>query len=225
MPSRILIVDDHNLLRQGLRSLLSVDPEFIVVGEARDGMTAIAQSLALQPDIVLIDIVLAGMNGIDVTAQIKRRSPAVRVIMLTSLRSQEHLRESLRVGADGYLLKDASSDELLAALRSVALGKKYLSPDVSGQLVDGFLNPAQSANQGSPLTRLTSRERNILQLIAEGRTNRTAAEFLRVSPKTVEKHRASLMRKLGLRNAGELVLAALEIGIIKRPPSVSRLVD
>ena len=226
MPTRILIVDSHNLLRQGLGALLSTCPEFIVAGEACDGKTAISEALTLQPDIVLMDIALPGMNGMEVTAHIKRRLPSVRVVILTSLESDEYVRESLRVGADGYLLKGASYDELLAALRSVAQGKKYLSPDVSGRLVDGFLNPSTLATaDASPLRRLSTRERSILQLIAEGRTNRTTAEFLSVSPKTVEKHRARLMHKLGLRNAAELTLVALEIGLIKRPGAVSRLVS
>lgn len=225
MPTRIFLADDHHLLRQGLRALLSQQVEFTVVGEAPDGKTALSEALLLQPDIVLMNIALPGMNGMEVTAHLKRRLPTVRVVMLTSYKSEEYLRESLRVGADGYLLKDASYDELLLALRNVGQGRKYLSPAVSGQLVDGFLNPGQRGPGQSPLQRLTSRERSILQLIAEGRTNRSAAEFLSVSPKTVEKHRARLMHKLGLRNAGELLLAALEMGMVERPGTVSRLVD
>lgn len=224
MPApRILIVDDNNLLRQGLRSLLS--EHFVVVGEAADGKAAITQALQLQPDVVLMDISLPGMNGMEATTHIKRRLPEVRVIMLTALKPLEYLRESLRVGVDGYLLKNASYEELLTAVRSVVQGKIYLSPDVSSQLVDGFLHPGQQGEDSSPLKRLTARERSILQLIAEGRTNRTTAEFLSVSPKTVEKHRARLMHKLGLRNAAELTLVALELGLIERPGSVSRLVD
>ncbi len=223
MTARILIVDENNLLRHGLRALLS--EHFIVVGEACDGKSAISEALVTLPDVVLMDIALPGMNGMEVTSHLKRRFPSVRVIMLTSLKSQDYLRESLRVGVDGYLLKNASYEELLTAVRSVIHGKKYLSPDVSAHLVDGFLHPDQVNADSSPLTRLTARERSILQLIAEGRTNRTTAEFLCVSPKTVEKHRARLMQKLGLRSAAELILVALELGLIERPGSVSRLVD
>ena len=225
MPQRVFIADDHNLLRQGLRALISQSVDFSVEGEAADGKTALSEVLLHRPDIVLMNVALPGMNGMEVTAQIKRRLPEIRVIMLTSFKSEEYLRESLRVGADGYLLKDASYEELLQALRSVGQGKKYLSPAISGQLVEGFLNPAGAGRSRSPLQQLTSRERSILQLIAEGRTNRTAAEFLSVSPKTVEKHRARLMQKLGLRNAGELLLAAFEMGMVERPGAVSRLVD
>ena len=225
MPTRILIADDHHLLRLGLRALLSQHPDFSVVGEASDGKLTLSETLLLVPDIVVMNIALPGMNGMEVTALIKRRLPQVRVIMLAEFNSEDYLRESLRVGVDGYLLKDTSYEELLLALRTVGQGRKYLSPAVSGQLVDGFLNPGQSGAGQSPLQRLTSRERSILQLIAEGRTNRSTAEFLSVSPKTIEKHRARLMRKLGLRNAAELLLAALEMGMVERPGAVSRLVD
>ena len=225
MSLKVFIADDHNLMRQGLRALISQSVDFSVEGEAADGKTALSEILLHRPDIVLMNVALPGMNGMEVTAQIKRRLPEIRVIMLTSFKSEEYLRESLRVGADGYLLKDASYEELLQALRSVGQGKKYLSPAISGQLVEGFLNPGGGGRSRSPLQQLTSRERSILQLIAEGRTNRTAAEFLSVSPKTVEKHRARLMQKLGLRNAGELLLAAFEMGMVERPGAVSRLVD
>jgi DNA-binding NarL/FixJ family response regulator len=225
MPARILIVDPNDLLRMGLHSLLASSLEFTVVGEMRDGKGAISESIALQPDIVLMEIALPGMNGMEAAVQIKRRLSDVHIVMFTSFRSEEYLRESLKLGADGYLLKSASYDELLVALRSVARGKKYLSPDVSGRLVDGFLNPGRPRTDDSPLTRLTSRERSVLQLIAEGRTNRSTAEFLSVSPKTVEKHRARLMHKLGLRNVAELTLTALEMGLIQRPGTISRLVD
>jgi DNA-binding NarL/FixJ family response regulator len=223
--TRLFIADEHDLLRQGLRSLLSQHPGFSVVGDASDGKVALSDILALEPDVVLMNISLPGMSGMDVTAQVKRKLPQVRVVILTGVNSQEVLRESLQVGADGYLLKDTSYDELLVALQNVCRGRKYLSPAISGQLVDGFLNPRSAGTSRSPLQQLTSRERSILQLIAEGRTNRTAAEFLRVSPKTVEKHRARLMRKLGLRNASELLLAALEMGVVERPGAVRRLVE
>jgi DNA-binding NarL/FixJ family response regulator len=225
MPIKTFIADEHALLREGLRALLSQNPDVAVVGEAPNGKLALSEALLLKPDIVLMNIALPGMNGMEVTAHLKRRLPQVRVIMLTSFKSEEYLRESLRVGADGYLLKDSTYEELALAMRNVAQGRKYLSPALSGQLVDGFLNPVHSSLNPSPLHRLTSRERSVLQLIAEGRTNRSAAEFLSVSPKTIEKHRARLMQKLGLRNASELLLAAVDMGMIERPGALSRLVD
>jgi DNA-binding NarL/FixJ family response regulator len=224
MTHRVLIVEDHNLLRQGLRAMLSVLPDFEVVGEAIDGKDAVREVAALEPHVVLMDISLPGMNGIEATAHIKRRQPYVKVLILTVFKTEEYVREALRVGADGYVLKDASYEELLVALRSVARGKTYLSPDVSSHVVDTFLNPEHAAPRDTPWQLLTTRERSILQLVAEGRTNRLAAEFLNVSPKTVEKHRANLMRKLGLRNSGELVMVAVEMGLIQRPNTVSRVV-
>jgi len=223
MKKRVLIAEDHNLLRQGLRSLIGSLPDFDVVGEARDGKEALVQAIDLEPDVILMDLSMPGMNGIEATAQVKRRMPGVRVLALTAYRTEEYVREALRAGVDGYILKDASYDELVMALRSVIGGKKFLSPDVSGQLVDGYLHGERSEAKTAPWVRLTTRERSILKLIAEGRTNRATAEFLNVSPKTVEKHRANLMRKLGLRNVAELTLVALESGMIERPGSVSRL--
>lgn len=218
MPHSLLLVEANILLRQGLQALFAAHGEFDVVAQASDGREALQQVSACTPDLVLIDSQLPSACGIQIAAQIKRRLPATRLIMLTQTKTNDCVRESLQAGVDGYVLKDASFEELLMALRSVALGKKYLSPDVSQLLVQGYLNPqtaAQASEQAS--TRLTARERSILQLVAEGRTNRAAAEFLSISPKTVEKHRASLMRKFGLRNATELTFAAMDMGLVERP--------
>jgi len=223
MNTRVLIVDDNNLFRQGLCALISAQNDFNVVADMRGGKEAVQATLNLSPDVVLMDIMLAGVNGLESVSQIKRRQPRVKVIMLTTFRTEDYVREALRAGADGYVLKDTSIDELLMAIRCVAKGKKYLSPDVSGHVVQSFLHPESNGAKVSRLEMLTTRERSILQLIAEGRTNRTAAEFLSVSPKTVEKHRANLMHKLGLRNAAELTLVALELGLIERPFAISRL--
>ncbi len=225
MKNRLLIAEDHNLLRQGLRSLINTLPDFDVVGECKDGKEAVRLALALSPAVILMDLSMPGLNGIEATAQIKRRAPEIRVVALTSYKTDEYVREALRAGADGYILKDASYDELVMALRSVVSGKKFLSPDVSGHLVDNYLNGSRPEAKAAPWDKLTARERSILKLIAEGRTNRATAEFLNVSPKTVEKHRANLMRKLGLRNVSELTLVALESGLIERPGTVSRLLS
>ncbi|CAN5817824.1 response regulator transcription factor [soil metagenome] len=223
MSIRILLVDDNSLFRQGLAALISTQADFAVIGDLRSGKEAVQTALSLAPDVVLMDIMLAGVNGLDTVLQIKRRQPHVKVILLTAFRTEDYVRAALRAGADGYVLKDASFEELSMSLRSVAMGKKYLSPDVSGHVVDSFLHPEQARGKSSQLEMLTNRERSILQLIAEGRTNRGAAEFLSVSPKTVEKHRASLMHKLGLRNVAELTLVAMEMGLIERPSALSRL--
>jgi DNA-binding NarL/FixJ family response regulator len=223
MSIRVLLVDDNTLFRQGLRALISAQTDFTVVADLRGGKEAVQSVHEVAPDVVLMDIMLAGVNGLESVLQIKRRDPQVRVVMLTAFRTEDFVREALRAGADGYVLKDASIDEVVMAVRSVAKGKKYLSPDVSAHVVQSFLHPEANGAKSSRLEMLTTRERSILQLVAEGRTNRTAAEFLCVSPKTVEKHRANLMHKLGLRNAAELTLVALELGLIERPFAISRL--
>jgi DNA-binding NarL/FixJ family response regulator len=223
MKHRVLIVEDHHLLRRGLRAMVAALPDFDVIGEAKDGKEAIRQAVALQPDLILMDLSLPLMTGIEATAHIKERQPAIYIIALTAFKTEEYVHEALRAGVDGYVMKDVSYEELLAALRSVMAGKKFLSPDVSGQLVNTFLHRGVTPRQASPWETLTVRERGILKLIAEGRTNRSTAELLNVSPKTVEKHRGNLMRKLGLANVGELTLVALERGLIERPSTVARL--
>jgi DNA-binding NarL/FixJ family response regulator len=214
MAYRIMIVEDHNLLREGLRSMISAIPGFEVVGDARDGQEAVRNALALKPDLITMDLSMPNMNGIEATLQIKRRDPRVRIVALTAHKSEEYVREMLKAGADGYVLKDTTYEELVTALRSVLGGKMFLSPEVSGQVVNSYLSGDTADKPHNPWE-LTSRERSIARLVAEGRTNRTAAEVLHVSPKTVEKHRASLMHKLGLRSATELVLMALQEGWVE----------
>jgi len=223
MSIRILVVDDNHLFRKGLAALLGNDGDFLVLGDIPGGMHVTQSALDLEPDIILMDVQLAGINGLETGAQIKRRQPSVRIVLLTSLKTEEHVRTALRTGVDGYLLKDATADELKICLRAVASGRKFLSPDVSALVVDSLMRPDDARGGNSRLDALTPRERSILQLVAEGRTNRGAAAYLNISPKTIEKHRSSLMHKLGLRNAAELTLAALDLGLIERPTSVTRL--
>jgi DNA-binding NarL/FixJ family response regulator len=192
-----------------------------VVAQLGSGRDVVQACIKADPDLVMMDIRLAGGSGLDIATQIKHRQAQTKCLILTASCTEEYVRAALRMGIDAYVLKDASVEELLIAIRSVAKGKKYLSPDVSGQVVESFLHPEQASGRSSQLDLLTSRERGVLQLIAEGKTNRSAAEFLSVSPKTVEKHRASLMQKLGLRNATEMTLTAMEMGLIERPVSVS----
>lgn len=218
MPHSILLVDHNTLLRQGLCSLLTLQSEFMVVGEAGEGNEALSQAIVCQPDIVLIDATLRGVCAAQTAAQIKCRMPRTRVIMRTQSKTNDWARDSPLAHADAYILRDAGFEELLIALRSVALGKNYLSPDVSSSLVQDDLNLQAATDVPARRTRkLTTRERSVLQLLGEGRTNRAAAEFLGISPKTVEKHRANLMRKFALRNATELAFAALDLGLIERP--------
>jgi DNA-binding NarL/FixJ family response regulator len=223
MKIKVLLIDDNVLLRKGLAALLALQPDFLVAGDMEYSRDLMREMTGLKPDIVLMDIRNFGVNGLDTVAQIKRHCHSLKVVLLTSLRTEDYVRSALRVGVDGYVLKSASVEELVMALRSVDAGKKYLSPDVSAYVVESFLYPERKPDKTSLLEALTRRERGVLQLIAEGRTNRSAAEFLSLSSKTVEKHRATLMQKLGLRNAAELTMAALEMGLIERPNSISRL--
>lgn len=219
MSIRILLVDDQFLFRKGVAALLSSQPDLSIVGDVRGGKGGVQAALSMDPDIIMMDILQIGVCGLDTVAQIKQRQPQIRVILLTGLRTRDYVRAALGVGADGYVLKDANFDELLMAIRSVAAGKMYLSPEVSCFLVEGLLHPERTEARSSKLERLNNRERSVLQLVAEGRTNRSTAEYLNLSPKTVEKYRASLMSKLGLHNATELTLAAMELGLIARPTS------
>lgn len=222
MNTKLLLLDENLLFRKGLSALLAQQNDLLIVDDCETGGEAVQVSSVLEPDVVVMDIRLNGRSGLDIAEQLKRRHTQIRILILTGARNEEYVRSALRVGIDGYILKDASLEELLIAIRSVSKGKKYLSPDVSGHLVESFLHP-EANGKSSRLDALTNRERGVLQLIAEGRTNRGAAEFLCVSPKTVEKHRASLMQKLGLRNATEMTLVAMEMGLIERPVSFARL--
>jgi DNA-binding NarL/FixJ family response regulator len=216
---RLLIAEDHHLLRCGLRSMLSALGDYEVVGEARDGKEACQQAIALRPDVILTDLSMPGMNGIDAVATIKRRSPNVRIVVLTVHKSYEYVREALRVGVDGYVLKDASFDELVAALAAVMQGKRHLSADVYGNLVQSFVSGRDASSPKSTWDLLTARERSVLKLVAEGRTNRQVGQYLNLSPKTIEKYRANLMHKLQISNVTGLVLAAIDMGLIAAMPA------
>ncbi len=225
MALGVVLVDAMSLFRHGVGALLAGLPEFNVLGDCSDGKAALQLVSRFKPDLIVMDASLPGLSGIDVTVQIKRRNPEVGIVLLTEHKSDDYVMQALRSGADGYVLKTTSFDELVGAMRSVARGKKFLSPEVSAFVVDSALHPKSAATRFAGLQLLTRHERSIMQLIAEGRTNRTAAEFLSRSPKTVEKHRSNLMRKLGLNNSAELVLVAMEMGLVERPISVSRLMN
>ena len=211
---RIFIVEDHTLLRAGLRALLSQDPDLEIVGEADNGRDAIRAIGSLAPHLVLMDLSMPGMNGIEAMMDIKRRNPETRVLVLTIHKTDEYIHESLRAGADGYILKDATHDELRVAIRSVLNGKTYLSPDISGKVIHGYLGTGRTDNPGSTWDTLTHREREVLKLVAEGHPNKFIADYLCLSIKTVEKHRSNLMKKLDLHNASTLTSYAIEKGLV-----------
>lgn len=220
---RILLVEDHTLLRAGLCALLEQDPGLEIVGESDNGRDALRSIAQLNPDLVLMDLSMPGINGIEAIANIKRRHPEIRVLVLTVHKAEEYIHESLRAGADGYILKDATHAELRLAIHSVLDGKTYLSPDISSKVISSFLGnnkPANFANNASsPWETLTHREREVLKLVAEGNTNRQIADYLCLSVKTVEKHRSNLMKKLDLHNASALTAYALEKGLCSFSPA------
>lgn len=213
----VVIAEDHTILRAGLKALLSADPTFEVIGEADNGRDAIRRVLELKPDLVIMDLSMPGMNGMDALKEIKNRMPEVKTLVLTVHSEEEYVLSSLQAGANGYVLKDATQNELLIAAERVLAGKTYLSPDVTEKVVSSYLN-TNGPNQ-EPVTRwdtVTQRERQILKLIAEGHTNKSMSDYLCISVKTVEKHRANLMKKLDLHSVSALTTYALEKGIISR---------
>jgi DNA-binding NarL/FixJ family response regulator len=214
---KIVIAEDHTILRPGLKALLTSNPNFEIVGEADNGRDAIRRVIELKPDLVIIDLSMPGMNGMDAVREIKDRMPEVKALVLTVHSEEEYVLASLQAGANGYVLKDATQNELLVASERVLEGKTFLSPDITEKVVNSYLNTSNVSQE--PMTRwdtVTQRERQILKLIAEGHTNKSMAEYLCISVKTVEKHRANLMKKLDLHNVSALTTYALEKGIISR---------
>ncbi len=211
---RILIAEDHTLFRQGLKALLSLEEDFEVVGEAGDGHQAIQRAKELKPDLILLDISMPRVDGMTAIKEIKRSSPEAKILVLTVHKTEEHVLETLKAGATGYILKDASHEEFLLALRSVLDDKRYLSPDISERIVEGYLNGRDTDEPTSPWKSLTPRERQILKLIAEGYKSKEIGEFLCISEKTVAKHRSNIMNKLDLHSASELTAYAIKRGLV-----------
>jgi DNA-binding NarL/FixJ family response regulator len=224
MSYRILIVEDHPLLRQGLRAMLSMNDDYRVVDEAVDGREAVQKALSLQPDLIVMDLSLPGTSGVDATMQIRRRLPQQKVLALSESEAEIHASEALRAGCAGFVLKHAPQDEMLLAVKTVLAGRRFISQELTNLLLDGMLHPGQSRRETSRWETLTTRERTIFRLIAEGGTNRSAAHYLNLSTKTVEKHRANLMRKLQLNSAIELALLAVEMGLVERPQGARRMI-
>jgi len=213
---RIILVEDHRILREGLRSLLASVPNLEVVGEAANGLEAIRAVGHLHPDLVLMDLSMPKMDGLDAIAEIKNTCPECRVLVLTVHKAEEYIFSALKAGANGYLLKDATHQELKVAIDNVLADKTYLSPGVSETLVEFYLDGKGPPKSESLLGSLTQRERQILKLIAEGYKNKGIADYLCISIKTVEKHRANLMKKLDLHSASELTAYALDRGLITK---------
>ena len=207
---KIVIAEDHTILRAGLRALLAAQNGLEVIGEAGDGREAIRKVDTLQPDLLLIDLSMPKLNGIDAIREIKSQHPKIKIIVLTVHKSDEYIIAALKAGANGYMLKDASQNELLLAIDYVLNGKTFLSPSISDKVVDAVLNTDKKDKPAAVLENLTAREREILKLVAEGNTNKKIAYHLCISLKTVEKHRSNLMKKLDLRNTAALTAYAIE---------------
>jgi DNA-binding NarL/FixJ family response regulator len=213
---RIVIAEDHTILREGLRSLLSSNPSFEIVGEAEDGREAIKCVEKFKPDLILTDLSMPRMNGMEAIKEIKRESPTTKVLVLTVHRAEEYILATFRAGADGYLLKDSTHAELVMAVKKVLSGKHYISPEISEKVIEGYLDGRRTLKTKSSWETLTQREREILKLIAEGYKNKGIADDLCISVKTVEKHRANLMEKLDLHSIQALTAFAIERGLVTK---------
>lgn len=212
MSIRIIIVEDHKIMIDGLRSLIERESDFEVIDCVQDGRSAVEKARKLNPDLMIMDIGLPGLNGIEATRQIVRDIENIKIIALSMHSEKKFIIEMLKAGASGYLLKDCAFDELISAIRTVSGGKNYLSPSITDTVIDNALREKEM-KMPSAFSLLTDRERQVLQLLAEGRTTKQAAAELYISPKTVETHRAKIMEKLGMDNLAELTKYAVREGL------------
>ncbi len=211
MTISVFLADDHAVMRDGLRAMLEHQPDITVVGEATNGREAVRLVAQLRPDVVVMDIGMFELNGIEATQRIAERCPSVRVIILSMHSSQEYIRRALRAGARGYLLKESAGAEVVQAVRTVQRGGRYLSARVSEQILDAY--PRGATHDDDPLSVLSPREREVLQLVVEGKTSGEIATLIFLSPKTVETYRSRLMSKLGVTDLAGLVKFAIQHGV------------
>jgi two-component system, NarL family, response regulator NreC len=211
---RILLGDDHTLVRQGLRKILEEQPDWEVVGEASDGREAVRETAALQPEVAVLDIGMPLLNGIEATRQIVRRFPAINILILSMHSEEAYITQAMQAGARGYLLKDSADTELIRAVGAVAAGKSFFSPVVAKVMLDDYVRHLADKGMTDRYESLSEREREIFQLIAEAHSNKAIADLLSISPATVETHRAHILQKLDVHNTAELVLYAVRKGII-----------
>jgi two-component system, NarL family, response regulator NreC len=211
---RILLGDDHTVVRQGLRKILEEQPAWQVIAQASDGRQAVQQTLALLPDVAVLDIAMPLLNGIEATRQIVRRAPAVRVLILSMHAEEAYVTEAVQAGAKGYLLKDSADSDLVRGVAAVAAGTSFFSPAAAKVMLDDYLRHLSQKGIVNRYDALSEREREVLQLIAEGRSSKEVAEVLSISPATVETHRTHILQKLDVHNTAELVLYAVRRGVI-----------
>jgi len=215
MPIRILIADDHTILRQGLRRILTQAPDFEVVGEASSGVEAVEQATLLKPDVVIMDIAMKELNGIEATRQIARSSPHTAVLVLSMYSDEPYVIRATRAGARGYLLKDSIEEDLLQAIRVVHTGQPFFSPLIAKILLEGYTRGSNGKQVDDRYDLLTPRERQVYQLLAEGKSNKELAHMLNLSVHTVETHRIRVMEKMDVHSAAELVLSAVRRGLVR----------
>jgi len=213
-PLRILVADDHTLVRQGLRKIVESQPGWVVVGEAGDGRDAVQQTMDLQPDVVIMDIAMPRLNGVEAVQQIERRNPNARVLVLSMYSDEAYVTRAVRAGAAGYLLKDSADVDLIQAVSAVSEGKSFFSPAVARVLLDEYVRQLAERGIADRFDTLSEREREVFQLIAEGHSNKEVATMLHISPTTVETHRAHIMEKLDLHSTADIVLCAVRKGIV-----------
>ena len=211
---KVFLADDHTIVREGLRSLLDGEVDIEVVGEAEDGREALERIVESRPDVVLMDISMPSLNGIEATIRVKKACPEVNVLILTMHANEEYVHRILQAGASGYLVKQTAETELLVAIKAVNKGQRYLSPVISKGIIEKYLQGIPDG-ETQEFSILTSREREVLQLIAEGKTNKEISALLKLSVKTIDTHRAHLMNKLQAHNTAELILHASRMGLIE----------
>jgi two-component system, NarL family, response regulator NreC len=212
---RILLADDHTVVRQGLRKVLEERSDWVVVAEAGNGRDAVKQAEELKPDVAILDVAMPLLNGIEATRQIVKRAPATRVLVLTMHSDEAYVNQILKAGASGYLLKDSADVDLIEAVSAVSQGKSFFSPAVARLMLDDYVRQLADKGITDRYETLSEREREIFQLIAEGKANKEIAHILSISPSTVETHRARIMEKLDLHSAAEIVLYAVRRGVIR----------